>query len=75
MSLDALRESLPAYAKDLSLNLSSLAAETGLSEQQKWGCFVAAAYAVGSGPVIKAVNASAGRVRYSSPVRMMCKAR
>ena len=59
MSLDALRESLPAYAKDLSLNLSSLAAETGLSEQQKWGCFVAAAYAVGSGPVIKAVNASA----------------
>ena len=60
MSLDALRESLPAYAKDLSLNLSSLAAETGLNEQQKWGCFVAAAYAVGSGPVIKAVNASAG---------------
>ena len=59
MSLDALRETLPAYAKDLSLNLSSLAAETGLSEQQKWGCFVAAAYAVGSGPVIKAVTASA----------------
>ena len=28
MSLDALRERLPAYAKDISLNLSSLAAET-----------------------------------------------
>ena len=59
MSLDTLRESLPAYAKDLSLNLSTLAAETALSEQQKWGCFVAAAYAVGIGPVIKAVEASA----------------
>jgi alkyl hydroperoxide reductase subunit D len=59
MTLDALRESLPAYAKDLSLNLSSLAAETALSDQQKWGCFAAAAYAVGAGPVIKAVTASA----------------
>jgi len=59
MTLDALRESLPPYAKDLSLNLSSLAAETALSEQQKWGCFVASAYAAGSGPVIRALEASA----------------
>ena len=51
MSLDALRESLPEYAKDLSLNLSSLASETTLNDQQKWGCFVACAYAVGSAPV------------------------
>ena len=59
MTLDALRESLPSYAKDLSLNLSTLAGETTLSEQQKWGCFVASAYAVGSGPVIRAIVASA----------------
>jgi alkyl hydroperoxide reductase subunit D len=59
MSLDSLRESIPAYAKDLSLNLSSLAAETQLSDQQKWGAFVASAHAVGVGPVIKAVEASA----------------
>lgn len=59
MSLDALRESLPEYAKDLSLNLSSLAGETILTDQQKWGCFVACAYAVGSAPVIKAINAAA----------------
>ena len=59
MSLNTLRETLPAYAKDLSLNLSTLAGETALSDQQKWGCFVAAAYAVGTGPVIKAVEASA----------------
>ena len=59
MSLDALRETLPAYAKDLSLNLSSLAAETLLTDQQKWGAFVAAAYAVGQPAVVKALAAAA----------------
>ena len=54
MSLDALRETLPAYAKDLSLNLSSLAAETVLSDQQKWGAFVASAHAVGQRAVVRA---------------------
>jgi alkyl hydroperoxide reductase subunit D len=59
MDLEALRASLPAYAKDLSLNLSSLAAETLLTDQQKWGCFVASAHAVGVPAVIKAVEATA----------------
>lgn len=53
MSIDALRDALPAYAKDLSLNLSSLANETLLSDQQKWGCMLASAYAVGQGRVIR----------------------
>ena len=53
MSIDALRGALPAYAKDLSLNLSSLAGETGLSEQQRWGCLIASAYAIGVGKVIR----------------------
>ena len=74
MSLDALRESLPAYAKDLSLNLSSLAAETLLSDQQKWGTFVASAYAVGSGPVIKAVNAAAKDAGLSEEAHTAAKA-
>ena len=56
MSVDALRNTLPSYAKDLSLNLSSLMNETVLSEQQKWGCFIACAYAVGTGSVIKALE-------------------
>ncbi|MDB5450655.1 MAG: alkylhydroperoxidase, AhpD family [Phenylobacterium sp.] len=47
MSLDTLRETLPAYAKDLSLNLSSLAGETTLTDEQKWGCFLASAHAEG----------------------------
>jgi alkyl hydroperoxide reductase subunit D len=59
MSLDVLREMLPAYAKDLSLNLSSLANETVLSDQQKWGCFLASAHAVGNRQVIGAVEAAA----------------
>ena len=59
MSLDALRETLPAYAKDLSLNLSSLANETVLSDQQKWGCFLASAHAVGQCAVVQAVDAAA----------------
>lgn len=59
MSLDALRETLPAYAKDLSLNLSSLANEAVLSDQQKWGAFVASAHAVGQRAVIRAAEDAA----------------
>jgi alkyl hydroperoxide reductase subunit D len=59
MSIDALRDRLPAYAKDLSLNLSTLAAETTLNEQQKWGTFVAAAYAVGQPEVVREINSAA----------------
>ena len=59
MSLDTLRERLPAYAKDLSLNLSSLAAETVLTDQQTWGAFAASAYAVGEPSVIQAIETSA----------------
>jgi alkyl hydroperoxide reductase subunit D len=53
MSIDTLRAALPAYAKDLSLNLSSLMNETVMSDQQKWGTFIACAYAVGVGTVIR----------------------
>jgi alkyl hydroperoxide reductase subunit D len=59
MSIDALREQLPAYAKDLSLNLSSLSNETVLDDQKKWGAFVAAAHAVGQPDVVKAIEATA----------------
>jgi alkyl hydroperoxide reductase subunit D len=59
MSLDALREALPGYAKDLSLNLSSLASETTLNDQQKWGVFLASAHAVGQPQVVQAIEAAA----------------
>ena len=60
MSIDALRDLLPAYAKDLSLNLSSLSNETALTEQQKWGCFLASAHAVGVPEVVVAIETAAG---------------
>ena len=60
MSLDWIRDALPPYAKDLSLNLSSLANETALTDQQKWGTFLASAHAVGQPKVVKAVEAAAG---------------
>ena len=59
MSLEALRETLPAYAKDLSLNLSTLAQDATLEEQQKWGAFLACAFAVGTPAVVKAIAAEA----------------
>jgi lipoyl-dependent peroxiredoxin subunit D len=74
MSLDALRQTLPAYAKDLSLNLSSLAAETVLSDQQKWGAFVAAAHAVGQPEVIRAAEASAREAGLSPEALTAAKA-
>lgn len=55
MSLDTLKQSLPEYAKDLKLNLSSLAGETVLSEQQKAGTFLASAMATGNATVISAI--------------------
>jgi len=62
MSIDALRDLMPAYAKDISLNLSSLANETLLNDQQKWGCFLASAHAVGVAPVVRAIEAQAASV-------------
>ncbi|MBI1406699.1 MAG: alkyl hydroperoxide reductase [Caulobacter sp.] len=59
MSIDTLRESLPAYAKDLSLNLSSLTNETLLTDQQKWGALVASAHAVGQPLVVRNIEAAA----------------
>ncbi len=45
MSIDNLRSALPDWAKDLSLNLSTLSRSSSLTEQQQWGTFVAAAAA------------------------------
>ena len=59
MSLQSLKDALPAYAKDLKLNLGSLANETLLSDQQKWGTYLAAALASRNETVIRAISAEA----------------
>ena len=57
MSIDALRDRLPEYARDLRLNLGSLATEPVLSEQQRAGCFVVSALASRNAEVSAAIIA------------------
>ncbi|MBK9169868.1 MAG: carboxymuconolactone decarboxylase family protein [Bryobacterales bacterium] len=45
MTLEELRESLPAYAKDLKLNLSTVLQQADLTPRQTWGTAVACAIA------------------------------
>lgn len=59
MSIEALLERVPAYAKDLKLNLSSLLRQTELTQQQLWGTAVAAAFAARNSDVRDAVFADA----------------
>ncbi|WP_067175815.1 carboxymuconolactone decarboxylase family protein [Microtetraspora niveoalba] len=59
MSIDNLKEALPAYAKDLKLNLGSLVTTSSLSEQQLWGTLLATAVATKSPKVIAEVAAEA----------------
>ena len=59
MSIESLKSSLPDYAKDLKLNLGSLMNETLLSDQQKYGCFLACAHAVGEPQTLTALEAEA----------------
>jgi lipoyl-dependent peroxiredoxin subunit D len=58
MTIDALKDSLPDYARDLKLNLSSLAQESLLSEQRRAGAFVACALAARNEATTRAVMAS-----------------
>ena len=56
MSLDALRELLPDYAKDIRLNIGTLSTETALTDQQKYGTFLAAALASRNATTIRAIS-------------------
>jgi alkyl hydroperoxide reductase subunit D len=60
MTIEALKDSLPDHAKDLKLNLSSLAGETLLTEQQRAGTFIACALAARERTTIQAVMESFG---------------
>jgi alkyl hydroperoxide reductase subunit D len=60
--IEALKNSIPAYAKDLRLNLSAVAADTTLTPQQTYGGLLAAAIASRSEQVIAAIAADAAAV-------------
>ncbi|MEU7629255.1 carboxymuconolactone decarboxylase family protein [Nocardia sp. NPDC049220] len=55
MSLENLKNSLPEYAKDLKLNLSSIARTTVLNQQQLWGTLLAAAAATRSTTTLREI--------------------
>jgi len=55
MSIDNLKALMPEYAKDIKLNLSSLAHDESLDAQKLWGCFLASALATGNQRVISEV--------------------
>lgn len=60
MTIEALKERLPEYAKDIKLNLGSLAVEALLNTQQRAGTFVAAALASRNAEVIRAITTEFG---------------
>jgi alkyl hydroperoxide reductase subunit D len=62
MSIDTLQSLIPAYAKDLSSNLTNLLTETLLSDQQKWGTFLSCAHAIGVPAVVQNIEAAASEV-------------
>ena len=60
MSIEVLKNRLPDYAKDLRLNLSSLASEASLSEQQRAGTFIVSALASRNAETTQAIMAEFG---------------
>jgi alkyl hydroperoxide reductase subunit D len=73
VALDALIQALPPYAADVAANLKALAKETLLSDQQKWGCFVASAHAVATPAALQAIEAAAADAGLSAEARSAAK--
>ena len=57
MSLKQLVDTLPDYAKDLRLNLSSLLSDQTLGDQRKYGLILACAHGTGYKPLVEAAEA------------------
>ncbi len=59
MSIESLKDRLPDFAKDVKLNLSSMASDETLAAQTKYGLLLAAAVATRNPIVIAAFDAEA----------------
>lgn len=55
MAIENLKNSLPEYAKDLKLNLSSISRTTVLDEEQLWGTLLTAAAASRSATTLREI--------------------
>ncbi len=68
MSIANLESRIPEYARDIRLNLTTLAAEESLTPQQKWGTFYATSLATGQAELIRSIGAEA--VQHMTPQAM-----
>jgi alkyl hydroperoxide reductase subunit D len=59
MSIEQLKDSIPDFAKDVRLNLTSMASDETLDPQTKYGLFLACAIATRNPAVISAMEAVA----------------
>ncbi len=59
MSIDALKERVPRFAKDVRLNLASMASDESLADQTKYGLFLSAAIATRNPTMVAAMEAEA----------------
>lgn len=59
MSIEELKDSIPDFAKDVRLNLTSMASDDTLEPQTKYGLFLASAIATRNPAVISAMEAAA----------------
>ena len=59
MSIDVIKNAMPTYAKDIKLNLSSLANDETLNAQQLWGTMLASALAGRNNFVIEQITEEA----------------
>jgi alkyl hydroperoxide reductase subunit D len=61
MTLEAIAEQLPDYAKDLRLNLTSIPTTAGLTPQQLWGTVLSAAFACRNPALLRAMAIEAAQ--------------
>jgi alkyl hydroperoxide reductase subunit D len=59
MSIEALKERIPDFARDVRLNLSTLANDESLGQQTKWGLLLACAVATRNSVVREAIDEEA----------------
>ena len=59
MSIETLKARIPDFARDVRLNLSTLAGDETLGEQTKWGLLLASAAATRNADVVAAIDAEA----------------
>lgn len=59
MSIEQLKSAIPGYAKDLKLNLGSIARSTALDNEQLWGTLLACAAATHNRAVLDEIGSEA----------------